>query len=115
MTPTIRSATAADIPELARLRWQLYTKQGPPGESFDVYVGRFTTFATDALSGGHWPAWVAERDGSLITALWLQTVPRVPAPWARRTRPIGYLTNAFVQPDHASQGLGSRLLQTVVA
>ena len=36
-TPTIRSATAADIPELTRLRWQLYTEQGPHGKSFDAY------------------------------------------------------------------------------
>lgn len=114
MTPTIRSATAADIPELARLRWQLYTEQGSHGESFDAYVGRFTTFATDALSGGHWRAWVAEGD-SLIATMWLQTVPRVPAPGRGEPRPIGYLTNAYVQPDHRSQGLGSRLLQTVVA
>ncbi len=65
MTTTIRSATAADIPELARLRWQLYTEQGPHDESFDAYVGRFTTFATDALSGDDRRTWSLRlTDGS---------------------------------------------------
>jgi GNAT superfamily N-acetyltransferase len=114
VTATIRSATAADIPELARLRWQLYTEQRPHDELFDAYARRFTTFATEALSGDDWHAWVAEADGRLVGAMWLQTVPRVPAPGHGDPRPIGYLTNAYVEPDHRSQGLGSRLLQTVV-
>ena len=114
MTPAIRSAIAADIPELARLRWQLYTEQGPHDESFDGYVGRFTTFATDALTSDDWRAWVAGAEGRLVGAMWLQTVARVPAPGRGDPRPIGYLTNAYVEQDHRSQGLGSRLLQTVV-
>jgi GNAT superfamily N-acetyltransferase len=112
--PTVRPATAADIPELARLRWQLYTEQEPHDESFDAYVRRFTTFATDALSRDDWSAWVAESDGRLIAAMWLQTVPRVPAPGRGDPRPIGYLTNAYVEPDHRSQRLGSQMLQALV-
>ena len=114
MTPTVRPATAADIPELARLRWQLYTEQGAHDEPFDAYVQRFTTFATDALSRDDWRAWVAGSDGRLVGAMWLQTVSRVPAPGHGEPRPIGYLTNAYVEPGHRSQGLGSRLLKTVV-
>jgi GNAT superfamily N-acetyltransferase len=114
VNPTIRAATTADIPELARLRWQLYTEQTPHDESFDAYVGRFTTFATDALSGDDWRAWVAEAEGRLVGAMWLLTVPRVPAPGRGDPRPIGYLTNAYVETEHRSQGLGSRLLRTVV-
>jgi len=114
VTPIIRPATDADIPQLARLRWQLYTEQGPHDESFDAYVGRFSTFATDALTSDDWRAWVAEAEGRLVAAMWLQTVPRVPAPGRGDPRPIGYLTNAYVEPDHRSLGLGSQLLGTVV-
>ena len=38
VTPTIRSATADDIPELARLRWQLYTERETHDEPFETYV-----------------------------------------------------------------------------
>lgn len=58
---------------------------------------------------------MAEADGRLVAAMWLQTVPRVPAPGRGDPRPIGYLTNAYVEPVHRSQGLGSQMLQTVVA
>lgn len=114
MTPTIRIATIADIPELARLRWQLYTERELHDEPFDAYVERFTTFAVDALARDDWRAWVAETDDRLVAAMWLQTVPRVPAPGHGDPRPIGYLTNAYVESDHRSQGLGSRLFQAVV-
>ena len=115
MTATIRFATTVDTAELARLRWRLYTEQDPHEEPFDAYVERFTAFSIDALSGEDWRAWVAEADGRLVAAMWLQTVRRVPAPGRGEPRPIGYLTNAYVEPDHRSQGLGSRMLQTVVA
>ncbi|MGZ4148151.1 MAG: N-acetyltransferase family protein [Actinomycetota bacterium] len=115
MTATIRFATAADIGELARLRWQLYTEQGPLGEPFEVYVERFTAFARDALGREEWRAWCAGDEGRLIAAMWLQTVPRIPAPGHGDPRPIGYLTNMYVEPDHRSQGLGSRMLQELIA
>jgi GNAT superfamily N-acetyltransferase len=115
VTPTIRTATPADIGELARLRWQLYSEQEPHDERFETYLGRFTAFAVDALSRDDWRVWVADADGRPVAAMWLQTVPRVPAPGRGDPRPIGYLTNAYVEPDHRSRGLGSQMLQTVVA
>ncbi len=89
-------------------------RAGADDESFGAYVRRFSAFAANALSGDDWRAWVAESGERLVGAMWLQTVPRVPAPGRGDPRPIGYLTNAYVEPDHRSQGLGSRLLQTVV-
>jgi GNAT superfamily N-acetyltransferase len=114
VTPTIRSANTADIPELARLRWQLYTERQPRDEPFEAYVERFEVFARDALTRDDWRAWCAEEDGRLVAAMWLHTVPRVPAPGHGAPRPMGYLTNMYVEPDHRSHGLGSRMLQTLV-
>jgi GNAT superfamily N-acetyltransferase len=110
----IRSATPGDIDELARLRWQLYTEHGAEGEPFDAYVERFTAFAHDALGRDDWRAWCAEADGRLVAAMWLQIVPRLPAPGRRDPSPIGYLTNMYVEPEHRSKGLGSRLVQELV-
>ena len=114
MTATIRSANIADIGELARLRWQLYVEQAPRDEPFETYAERFSTFARDALGRDEWHAWCAEFDDRLVAALWLQTVPRVPAPGLGDPRPIGYLTSMYVEPEHRSKGLGSRMVQTCI-
>jgi GNAT superfamily N-acetyltransferase len=116
MTPTIRAASMADIQELARLRFQLYTEYTPSiAEPFDAYRERFVPFAGDALANEEpWRAWAAEEDGRLVGAMWLQTVPRVPAPGRSDPRPIGYLTNAYVEPAFRGQGLGSTMLAAVL-
>jgi GNAT superfamily N-acetyltransferase len=117
MTPAIRAATMDDIEELARLRFQLYTEYTPSiAEPFDAYRERFVPFARDALADGErWRAWAAEEDERLVGAMWLQTVPRVPAPGRDDPRPIGYLTNAYIEPAFRGKGLGSAMLTMVVA
>jgi GNAT superfamily N-acetyltransferase len=114
MTPTIRVAHAADIPELARLRWQLYTEREAHDEPFETYVERFTAFARDALPRDDWRAWYAEANDRMVAAMWLHTVPRVPAPGHGAPRPMAYLTNMYVDPEHRSRGLGSSMLQVLV-
>jgi GNAT superfamily N-acetyltransferase len=115
MTPTIRPASPGDIPELARLRWQLYTERETYNEPFEAYVERFTAFARDALARDDWRAWCAEEDDRLVAAMWLHTVPRVPAPGHGAPRPMAYLTNMYVDPEYRSHGLGSRMLKELVA
>jgi GNAT superfamily N-acetyltransferase len=111
---TIRFATPADVDELARLRWQLYKEHGSEGESLHAYRDRFTAFAHEALARDDWRAWCAEADDRLVAAVWLQTVPRVPAPGRRDPSPIGYLTNMYVEPDCRSLGLGSMMVQELI-
>ncbi len=103
MDVAVRAATLTDIGELARLRWQLYTEREPHDEPLGTYVERFATFALDALARDDWRAWCAELDGRLVAAAWLHTVPRVPAPGHGDPRPIGYLTNVYVEPEHRSK------------
>ncbi len=113
--PFLESATAADIPELARLRWQLYVEQdGESAESPDEYRERFARFVGSALASDAWRSWVARDGERLAAAMWLYTVPRVPVP-GKRAGPIGYLTNVYVEPAHRNAGLGAELLDQVTA
>jgi GNAT superfamily N-acetyltransferase len=114
MTPTIRDTHADDIPELARLRWQLYTEREAHDEPFETYVERFAAFARDALARDDWRAWCAVEDERLVAAMWLHTVPRIPAPGHGAPRPMAYLTNMYVDPEHRSYGLGSRMLRVCI-
>ncbi len=111
--PPIGFATTDDIPELARLRWQLYVEQdGEPAESRDGYLERFTRFARSTLASDAWRSWVARDGDRLVAAMWLQTVPRIPVP-GKSAGPIGYLTNVYVAPAHRNAGLGARMLDRV--
>jgi GNAT superfamily N-acetyltransferase len=113
--PSIGFATVDDIPELARLRWELYAEQdGEPAEPFEGYAERFARFARPALASEDWRACIARADGRLVGAIWLRTVPRVPVP-GKRAGPIGYLTNVYVAPEHRNAGLGGRMLDRVEA
>jgi GNAT superfamily N-acetyltransferase len=114
MTPSIRPATSDDIGELARLRWQLYSERERHDEPIEAYLERFELFARDALARDEWRAWCAEMDGRLIAAVWLQTVPRVPAPGHGDPRPMGYLTNMYVEPEQRSLGVGTRMVQQLI-
>ena len=108
-------ATLADVPELSRLRWELYEEQnGDPGEPFEAYVERFSRFARSALSSEDWRAWVARTGNGLVGAMWLHTVHRVPVP-GMRAGPIGYLTNVYVSPELRNAGLGAQMLDRMKA
>ena len=113
MTPTIRRATFEDADELARLRWEFRVEAGTPvTRDYDEFLEEFRAFAADAFAdGGSWRAWVAEEDGRLVGCAWLQIVAKVPHPSRTLTeRPIAYVTNMYVDPDHRNSGLGRGLL-----
>jgi GNAT superfamily N-acetyltransferase len=113
--PSVEPATADDLPDLARLRWELYAEQdGETMETADAYRERFASFAAEALASDTWRAWVARDEDRLVAAMWLQTVRRVPVP-GKRAGPIGYLTNVYVEPSHRNAGLGARMLDRVTA
>lgn len=113
--PQVERARIEDIPELARLRWELYAEQdGVPTEAFDTYVERFSRFARSALTSDDWRAWVARIGDELVAAMWLHTLHRVPVP-GKRAGPIGYLTNVYVTPEHRNAGLGAEMLDQITA
>jgi GNAT superfamily N-acetyltransferase len=114
MTAAIRTARDDDVAELARLRWQLYTEREVHDEPVESYLERFSAFARDALARDDWRAWCAEADDRLVAAMWLHAIPRIPAPGHGPPRPMAYLTNMYVEPDHRSHGLGSRMLDVFV-
>jgi ribosomal protein S18 acetylase RimI-like enzyme len=116
--PRLRLATPNDADELARLRWTFRVEHGTPvARPFDEFVDEFRGFATEVLAeGSAWRAWVAEDGDRLVGCLWLQLVEKVPHPSRGRwERPIGYVTNVYVEPDLRNDGLGSQLMDAALA
>lgn len=113
--PAVRLATAADAPELARLRWESSAEDHTPVESEDAFAERMTAAVRRFLDSG-WSVWVAEdprRPGPLVGCLFLQRIEKAPRPYPRR-RTWGYVTNVYVTPAWRNQGIGTRLLGAVI-
>lgn len=114
----IRAATPDDADELARLRWTFRVEHGTPADrTFEEFLDEFRGFAREVLADDQpWRAWVAEDDRRLVGCLWLQLVEKVPHPSRRRwERPIGYVTNVYIEPDLRNEGLGARLMDEALA
>jgi ribosomal protein S18 acetylase RimI-like enzyme len=114
----LRPATPDDADELARLRWTFRVEHGTSVDrAFEEFLDEFRGFAKEVLADGSaWWAWVAQRGDRLVGCLWLQLVEKVPHPSRRRwERPIGYVTNVYVEPDLRNEGIGARLMDEVLA
>jgi ribosomal protein S18 acetylase RimI-like enzyme len=111
--PTVRRAELDDARELARLRWD-FRPEDQPGQGFEEFVRGFESWLADALTSD-WTAVVADTgDGTLVGCIFLRSVGKVPNPGAL-DRAWGYVTNSYVSPDHRGRGVGTRLLDEVVA
>lgn len=112
----LRQATAADLDELARLRWDFSPDQVAAGrQSFEAFRAGFEIFWASALAGGNWTVWVAEREERLVANIWVQVIDKVPRPgrFGGHNR-YGYVTNVYTEPARRGQGIGSQLLQSVI-
>lgn len=118
MTDTVRLATVADAGELARLRWEFRIESGTPASlDWEEFVEQMHGFVADVLTDGSpWRAWVAQDGDRLLGCVWLQLIEKVPHPnRSRWERPVGYVTNMYVEPQRRDSGVGRRLLDEAIA
>jgi len=108
-----RKATPADAAELARLRWD-FREADHAGHSRAEFVRECEAWLRAALASDRWMAAVADaRSDALCGCMFLQYVEKVPAPGSMH-RQWGYVTNAFVDPELRSRGIGQKLLQLLI-
>lgn len=110
---TVRPASCADLPTVARLRWRWVAEENGATDVLgeDEFVETFVAWAADR-SDTH-RCFVAERDGVVLGMAWLALTARVPSPRAPH-RLSGDLQCVYVVPDARDQGLGTRLVEAVV-
>jgi len=112
-TIQIRSARPSDAPQLAKLRYGLRSR--PTNiESEEAFLERCSAWMSRALELDQWRCWVAERETTLDAALWLQLIEKIPNPTAE-PESIAYITNFFVDESQRGRGLGTRMLNEVLA
>src|SRR5579871_1220568 len=112
--PVIRRAVPDDADELARLRYAFRVERRGAAEHETAFLARCTDWMRSRLrEDGPWRAWVAEREGSLIGHIWVQTVEKIPNPGPDAEQ-HGYLSNFFVIPRERNTGAGTQLLRAAV-
>ena len=111
---TIRFAIASDATRLADLRYALRASTGTATEPKPDFLSRCNTWMQAHLADTErWRCWLAEENGDLIGAVWLQLIEKIPNPVGERER-HGYITNFYVKPSARGYGLGSRMLGEVI-
>ncbi len=115
LTLTIRLATASDARRLAELRYLFRAALNPVNETEDSFVERCSHWMHVRLQdNNHWRCWVAEGEATIIGALWLQLIEKIPNPIAEPEY-HAYVTNFYVREDARGLGLGTTLLQAALA
>jgi len=114
--PRIRRAVPGDARSLARLRYEFRIEIAPPVEPKTKFVARCARWMGARLRRrGAWRCWVVEdAEGELIGSAWLQLIEKLPNPVAEAER-HGYITNLYLRASHRGQGMGSRLLDALLA
>lgn len=110
----IRRATPADVPALARLRWDFCAEAGEaPAMPYEAFAARYAAFVRAGLASGEWAYFVAEGDeGDIVAHMAVRVIRAVPRP-GRATDQWGHLTDCHTRPDWRGRGASARLLARV--
>jgi GNAT superfamily N-acetyltransferase len=104
----VRVATPADARAIAELR-ALWSGGGAAGPHFARDVAEWID-----EEGERRTTWLAVRDGAAVGLVSLFEYRRMPKPGRPASR-WGYVSNMFVREEARSEGIGSALLEAVIA
>jgi GNAT superfamily N-acetyltransferase len=111
---SIRLANATDAAALAELRYALRSRMPDKNEGEEHFIERCIPWMEARLTdGGSWRCWLAEQDSSLVGALWLQLIEKIPNPNSE-SEYFAYVTNFYVREGARGKGIGSCLLSTAL-
>jgi predicted N-acetyltransferase YhbS len=106
----IRIAADAEAPALAALR-RVWTAEQDGAAGDPGFEARFLDWYR--RESARRVTFVAEADGALVGMMNLSVFERMPQP-GREPGSWGYLANAFVLASQRNQGIGGRLLRTLL-
>lgn len=106
----VRLATFEDIPQLVQMRWDFSKEeQNDIAVTFEEFNQICSEFLVNAIQNGEWLIWVAERNGCLVSHMYLQIIHKVPRPGKSANPYFGYVTNVYTRPAYRNQGIGSEI------
>jgi ribosomal protein S18 acetylase RimI-like enzyme len=111
-----RISTADDLLQLAQMRWDFHCEDQLtlPVESREQFLHTCLTFLQHGLASNAWTYWIAAQDTTIVAHIFVYLFHPVPRP-DRAVDHYGYMTNVYTKPAYRNRGLGTFLLQSVIA
>jgi GNAT superfamily N-acetyltransferase len=113
---TLREATLADAPTLARQRRLMFDSISPlEPEHATLLEAAILRYIAQAMPAGTFRSWVVEHDGTIVSGGGLQLRTLMPRPGYVYGEPEGLILSMWTDPEHRRRGLGRRVLEAILA
>ncbi len=109
----IRKATAADIPELVRLRVRFLNEvngRACPPDGFEADLSRYFHAG---MADGSFAAWVAREDDRIVATSGVCFYHLAPN-YSNPSGGVAYILNMYTLPEHRGKGLASALFARLI-
>jgi GNAT superfamily N-acetyltransferase len=113
---TMREATLADAPVLARQRRLMFDGIEPlPTDEGDLLEAAILRYIVQAMPAGTFRSWVVERRGTVVAGGGMQLRTLMPRPGYVYGEPEGLIVSMWTDRDHRRRGLGRRIVEAILA
>jgi GNAT superfamily N-acetyltransferase len=113
---TLREATVADAPILARQRRLMFDAiHLMPNDEGDTLEAAILTYIRRAMPAGTFRSWVVEHSGAIVAGGGLQLRTLMPRPGFVHQEPEGLIVSMWTDAEHRRRGLGRQIVEAILA
>jgi GNAT superfamily N-acetyltransferase len=113
---TLREATIADAPVLARQRRLMFDSIRPMSpEQGTLLEAAILRYIAQAMPAGTFRSWVIEHEGTIVSGGGLQLRTLMPRPGYVYGEPEGMILSMWTEPEHRRRGLGRKIVEAILA
>ena len=113
---TLREATVADAPTLARQRRLMFDSIQPlTSQHGTLLEAAILRYIAQAMPAGTFRSWVVEYEGTIVSGGGLQLRTLMPRPGYVYGEPEGLIVSMWTEPEHRRRGLGRRVVEAILA
>lgn len=113
---TLREATVADAPVLARQRRLMFDAiHLMPDDEGDTMEAAILVYIRRAMPAGTFRSWVVEHEGGIVAGGGLQLRTLMPRPGHVNFEPEGLIVSMWTDPEHRRRGLGRQIVEAILA
>jgi GNAT superfamily N-acetyltransferase len=112
---TLREATIADAPTLARQRRLMFdSMETMSPEQATLLEAAILRYIARAMPAGTFRSWVVEHEGAIVSGGGLQLRTLMPRPGYVYGEPEGLIVSMWTEPAHRRRGLGRRIVDAIL-